>query len=104
MSLNIEQILGDMAGSMAQTAKDGAGDIGNFARQILNNQKESLQELGEARVNGEIDDETFAYELEREKKVTEAELLTIEIMTLATAQKAVNAAIKIFEKSVKALM
>jgi len=87
---------------LAGTVKEGADDIKGAVKEILDAEKESLRELGEARLKNEIDDTVFNRELEREKKVVEAELLTIQIMTKALAQKAVNEALDIFVKAVKA--
>ena len=104
MGFNINQVMEDMANAMANTVKDGIGDIGDSAKNILDSEKEALKELGEARLRGEIDDAAFEREIEREKKVVEAELLTVQIMTKAMAQKAVNAAIDIFVGAVKAAL
>jgi hypothetical protein len=101
MSFDINKVINDMAQAIRDEVKVNIGDIKEYANKILENEKQSLEELGQARVSGEIDDETFEKELEREKKVVEAELLTIKIMTKALAQKAVNAAIDIFAKAVK---
>ena len=102
MSFDIDQVLRDMADAISDAVKEGAGDIKAFAKEIVNAEKDSLKELGEARLRGEIDDAVFEREIEREKKVVEAELLAIKIMTKALAQKAVNAAIEVFVKAVKA--
>ena len=102
MSFDISQVLSDMADAVSDSLKEDAGDIKSAVESILEAEKESLLELGEARLSGEIDQAVFDREIEREKKVVEAELLTIEIMTKASAQKAVNAAIEVFEKAVKA--
>jgi hypothetical protein len=102
MSFNIDQVLKDMADAVSDAVKEDAGDIKSSAKEILDAEKESLKELGEARLRGEIDQEVFDREIEREKKVVEAELLTIKIMTKALAQKAVNAAIAVFVNAVKA--
>ncbi len=101
MSFNIEEVLKDMVDAISDSVKEDAGDIKSYAKEILENKKESLQELGEARINNEIDDTVFDREIEREKQVVEAELITIEIMTQALAQKAINAAIDVFVKAVK---
>lgn len=102
MSFDIDQVLKDMAEAVSNAIEEGAGDIKSSAKEILDAEKESLKELGEARLNGEIEQDVFDREIEREKKVVEAELLTIQIMTKALAQKAVNAAIDVFVKAVKA--
>jgi hypothetical protein len=102
MSIDFNQVLKDMTNAVTDTVKEGAGDIKSSVQDILEAEKHSLKELGEARLKNEIDDTVFKRELEREKKVVMAELLTIEIMTKATAQKAINAALDIFVKAVKA--
>lgn len=102
MSFNIDQVLKDMADAVSDAVKEGTGDIKTSAEEILDSEKESLKELGEARLRGDIDQAVFDREIEREKKVVEAELLTIKIMTKALAQIAVNAAIEVFVKAVKA--
>jgi len=71
-----------------------------LSKEILDTERESLRELGDARLRNEIDDAVFNREIEREKKVVEAELLTIKIMTKASSQKAVNAAIDVFVNAV----
>lgn len=102
MSFNIEEVLKDMADAISNAVKEGTGDIKASSKEILDSEKESLKELGEAKLRGDINQEVFDREIEREKKVVEAELLTIKIMTKALAQKAVNAAIDVFVKAVKA--
>lgn len=101
MSFDIDKVINDMAKAIKDEVKINVGDIKEYADKILENEKQSLEELGQARVSGEIDDEVFEREVEREKKVVEAELMTIRIMNKALAQKAVNAAIDIFVKAVK---
>ena len=64
----------------------------------------SLELIGQERLAGRWSEEKFDDELEREKKVMEAELLTIQIMTKAAAQKAINAAIEVFVNAVKAAL
>lgn len=101
MSFSIDEVLKDMAIAMKDSVREDVGDISEYAKQILENEKESLEELGSARLSGEIDDEVFDREIKREKTVVETELLTIQIMTKAQAQKAVNAAIDVFVQAIK---
>jgi hypothetical protein len=101
MGFDINSILGDMAGAIKNVVKQDAGDIKQYANQTLEKEKDSLEKLGLARLAGEIDDEIFTREIEREKKVVEVDLLTIQIMTKVLAQKAANAAIDVFAKAVK---
>ena len=104
MSFDIDQVLKDMASAITGSIEENAGDIKEFAKTILESEKYSLKELADARRNGQIDDVVFEREIKREKKVVEAELLTVEIMTKVMAQKAVSAAMDVFIKAVKAVI
>lgn len=101
MSFEIEAVLKEMSSAMRDAVEDDASDIRSYAAQVLQNEKDSLQELGEARIRGEISASVFDAEIEREKKVVEVELLTLQIMTDAAAEKAVNAALNVFVEAVK---
>ena len=102
MSFDIETVYNDMVSAMSDAVKDDVGEIKQYADTIIKNEKKSLKKLGEARIQGQITDEVFDREIKREKKVVETELLTIQLMTEASVQKAVNAAINVFVKAVKA--
>ncbi|MCC2521575.1 hypothetical protein [Vibrio coralliilyticus] len=56
----------------------------------LDKQKATLQELIEARNNGDLTDEDFELEILREKQIAEAEMLTWQISAKSEVQKIVN--------------
>jgi len=101
MSFDIDRVLTEMAGTIAGAVNDGSGDIKDTVVQLLKSERETLKDLGDALLRNEIDDAVFHQEIEREKKVIEAELLTVQLMTKALAERAVNAAIDVFVKAVK---
>lgn len=101
MSFDITKVLKDMTSAINDSVIEDGGDISQYAGEILSNESEALEVLASARLSGEIDDEVFKREIERERIVLETELLTIEIMTSSLAQKAVNAAINVFADAVK---
>lgn len=101
MSFDIGAVLGDMADAVINVVSDDSGKVDEYAKRIMENEREALEELAQARLSGEISEDEFNEEVEREKKVIEAGLLTLEIMTKAMAQKAVNFAINVFVKAVK---
>lgn len=98
---DVNTILNDMAEAVQKTAAGEAGKINGYAERIMANEKTALEELAQARRFEEISDEEFLDEVEREKQVVQAELLTLQIMSKAMAQKAVNAAMDIFVNAVK---
>jgi hypothetical protein len=61
----------------------------------------SLSELVTARAMGDIDDEEFESEIEREKQLLEVELLTLQIIAKASVQKAINAAMDVLKDSIR---
>jgi hypothetical protein len=67
--------------------------LGAIEASFVNNQN-ALNELIQAKKNGEISEAAFQEELEREKKIQEAELLTLEISAKAQIQKIMN---KVFD-------
>ena len=71
---------------------DETGTAGQSVIRVLQNNKDSLAELIEARASGDIDQDEFESELAREKLVMEAELITLEILARSAVQKAMNAA------------
>jgi len=100
MGFNIDPVLINMAGEISKIVGGGADDK-KRSEEILDSKKESLRKLGEALLNNEIDDELFNKELKREMLVVEAELLTNKIMKKASAEKAINKAIKLFVDALK---
>ena len=104
MNFRIDEVLADMVKAMEDSVGEDVSDIAEYARKILENEKESLAELARARIDENIDEEDFGREIEREMKVVEAELLTIKIMTKAAAEQAINAAVNVFLDAVNRIL
>ncbi|MDA0118222.1 hypothetical protein [Vibrio sp. T11.5] len=56
----------------------------------LDKQKATLQELIDARNNGDLTNEEFELEILREKQIAEAEMLTWQISAKSEVQKIIN--------------
>ncbi len=104
MSINISSLFNDMAQSAANVLGDEAGAASQSIMQVLQNNKDSMAELIEARANGDLDQDEFESELEREKLVMEAELITLEIMAKSAVQKAMNAAMDTLKSALVAII
>ena len=100
MSFDINNAIGQMINTMKSTANQDGIDISTYAAKVLDNQKESLAELVQARLDGDLDQAEFEEELQREKLVAESELLALEVMGKAMVQKALNAAFEVLVKMV----
>ena len=101
MAFNLSTVMKDMADVIKNTATDDTAKIGGYAKQLVAITKTSLDELAQARLANDISDQEFQEEVEREKMVVRAELLSLQIMSKAMAQKVVDAAMNVFVKAVK---
>ncbi len=102
MSFDIEAVLGDMLSAMKDSVDADWDDIKGYAKQVLENEKESLAELAEQRLRGDITEEELKSELDDEKDTVESEMKAIQVMTKAMAQRAANAVIDVLFKAIKA--
>ncbi|CCN69074.1 conserved hypothetical protein [Vibrio nigripulchritudo SFn118] len=66
--------------------------LGSALKSCIEKQQNDIETLLLARQAGEISEEEFAIELEREKQIVEAEMLTWQITAKAEVQKVVNKA------------
>ncbi|MEX2639666.1 MAG: hypothetical protein WD266_03190 [Balneolales bacterium] len=102
--MSFSDVLSDMAAASLGEIKEGAGEIGTFIRESLEEKEASLKELYDAFRGELIDEAGLVRELNRELKVMEVKLLTVRTIKKATAQRAVNAAVDVFRASVKAVL
>ncbi len=71
---------------------------------MLKDEKDALQDIADARLRGEINDDELKSQLDDEQKTLEAALLVCQIKAKAMVQKAVNAAAKVFTGAVGAAL
>ncbi|KZN53553.1 hypothetical protein N474_21065 [Pseudoalteromonas luteoviolacea CPMOR-2] len=82
----LQDVSGQVMSEMGEIGSTFAGELGKaFA-----DKEQSLIELSTAYLQGELDESELKQELEREQKVIEAQLITLEIAAKAAIQKAVN--------------
>lgn len=101
MSFNIDNAISQMVGAMKSSLGADVKDISSYATQVFENQKESLAELSQALLDGDLDQQEFEQELQREKLVSETELLALQVMGKAAIQQALTAAFNVLIKLVK---
>ena len=100
MAFDIDTVLSDMQAALREAAGGGGRDMRAFAERAVAEHREALAALAEARIAGHIDGAAFDHEIERERRVLESELLALEIMGRAAAQRAVNEALAVFARAV----
>ena len=76
----------------------------SYIKNALSQEKEALEEIARARIAGEITAEEMNSHVDDEKLVMKASLLACRVKGKAIAQKATNAAIKVFTDAVKAAL
>lgn len=104
MSLNINDIIKDMANSAKKSLQEEGSGVGDEVLNILEQNKDNIAELAAARSQGDIDEADFKIEMEREKQVLEVQLLAMEIASKSAIQKAMNAAMSTLTKAVSAAL
>lgn len=83
----------DLMNQLANTAADGLSESGGFAEalfKIVGVEDNPIFQLAQAVKDGDLTPEDFETEMEREKEVLQAQLVTLEIMALSEVQKAIN--------------
>lgn len=94
MDIDFEALIDGLTGAIRGSLESDLPEIKEYAEQIVEEEKETLQLLANLRQRGEITDEEFKSELEDQKGVVKNQFLAIGAMSTAAAQKAANAAIK----------
>ncbi len=100
MSINITRLFKDIS----LVEDHNIQHIGDSLYQVLNNNKASIEELVQARLAGDINQEEFDIELLREQLVVEAEMITLDIASKAEVQKVINTAVSSLTSSVQAAL
>jgi len=72
--------------------------------QVLRDESDTLQNIAIERINGNITESDAARQIEDEKVVIESALAMLKVINKVMIQDAVNAALDVFWKSVKAAL
>lgn len=98
----MNQTAGNLIQQVLQQVDDSpiASLLANAITNQIDRQREELEALLEANEQGIITQEEFEIELQREKLIAEAELLSLQIAAKAEVQKAINKAFDVLLKSV----
>lgn len=104
MSFDINKTLQDMIAAIKGVVKDDWEDIEGYAKQIIEGEKQTLEELAKLRIKDDITDDELKSELDDEKKTVEAQLKALTVLNKAMAQKAANAALDVLFKAIKGIL
>ena len=104
MAFNLEATLGDMLDAAKDVVAGEWPKIKDCAKEALEEQEEALKEIAAARLRGDLNEEEMQSELEDEEKTFQAALLACKVKAKATAQEAANAAFKVLEQAIRAVV
>lgn len=104
MAFNIGEVLGGMADAIGKVLGTEWPKVRTCAKAALKDERDALEEIAKARINGEIDDAEMKSQLDDEKEALKAALLVCEVKAKVAAQKAANAAIKVLTDAIKAAL
>ncbi len=99
--LDMDAVVNDMMAVLKQTVTKHWKELKIVMEQFLINRKERFKLLAELRMTGELSPENFDSRLQDEKRIAEAEMNALEVISKAMTQKAANAVIEVFEQAVK---
>lgn len=102
MSFSLEQTFKDMLEAAKRVFAEEWPMVKDNMKRVLDDEKEALKEIAEARLRDEIDDEELEEQLKDEKEAFQAGLSMVRVSTKATIQRAIDAASEVFWNAVKA--
>ena len=104
MAFDIGAVVNDMVTAAGGVLSKEGPKVEKCIKNALAQEKEALEEIARARIAGEITAEEMKSHVDNEKLVMKASLLACRVKGKAIAQKATNAAIKVFTDAVKAAL
>lgn len=100
MSFDIKAVLSSMASAAGTVVKDDLPKVRQCIKRALDEEKDFLAKLADARLAGVIDDDTLAQQLRDEARTLELSLLVCQVLSKRIAQDAANAAIDAFNTAI----
>lgn len=104
MALDMNAVLTEMIGAVRGVVAGDWPKVRECVRKALAEERDFLAELAQARLSGEIGDDTLAAQLRDEKETLEAVLLVCQLLGKKMIQDAANAAIDVFNRAIKAAL
>ena len=101
MKFDIESTLKSMVSAATDSAGTDLKEVKDTAQQFFEMNKARYGKLVTYRISGDIDQADFESRMEDEKKMLEAQLNTLAIISKIMAQNAANAAIDVLKNAVQ---
>ncbi|GAB7026359.1 hypothetical protein [Geotalea toluenoxydans] len=104
MGFELDKVFGDMLAAAEGVFRKEWPKVKDAMEQVLADEREALKNISEAYMSGALTDEELQDQLEGERDAFEAGVAMCKVKSKVTIQKAVNAALKVLEEAVKAVV
>lgn len=104
MDFDIKKTLDDMANAIAGVVTNEWPKVDVCIKKALDEEKDALDEIAQARLVNEINDDEMKSELDDETETLQAVLLACKVKAIVMAQQAANAAIKVLTDAINAAL
>ena len=101
MAFDFEETFKDMFDAAEGIVEGDFPELKSKLKEVLNNEKDALKEIAEARIRGEITDEDLKSQIEDEKITLESGILMLEVQAKVTLQNALNAAMNVLKSALE---
>ncbi|MBI4654420.1 MAG: hypothetical protein HY752_05445 [Nitrospirae bacterium] len=101
MGFDIDKTLNEMAKAIGAIFTGEWPKVKDCVENVLKDERKALADIAKARLSDNINDDELKSQLEDEQATLEAALLVCGLKAKAMVQKAINAALKVFEDAVK---
>jgi len=101
MAFDIGAVLKDMTSAAGDVLAKEGPKVKGCVKTAIQQEKDALNAIAKARLKDEIDAEDMKSQIADEKEALKAALLVCQVKGKVAAQKAANAAIKVFTNAVK---
>jgi hypothetical protein len=100
MAFDFEDTFKGMFNAAKGVVEGDFPELKSKLEEVLNNEKEALKDIAEARIRGEINDEDLLSQIEDEKLTLESGILMLEVHAKVTLQNAINAAMNVLKSAI----
>jgi len=101
MAFDIGNVLKEMVSAAGDVLATESPKIKGCVKAAFEEEKDALEDIARARLEGEIDDDDLKSQIADEGEALKAALLACKVKGKVAAQKAANAAIKVFTGALK---
>ena len=101
--MDFDNLFEDMIAAMKSKIGESGAKAGTYLKQVMGKNKETIKELTEYYLNGDLTEAEYKEEMKDNMTTLENELLNLKIMKKKTIENVVNAGIDVLMNSIRIL-